>query len=119
MITSPSRNGLVTIFVHPHNADVPVKVVNISTAPTAGVIQEMKDLQTEEIFDGRNAVDVYKLRSIKPSPRAMRAVFGGCYARRSSYAHSRSAGFDRDLSKPLKTFYGRREAYRRPEGLTS
>ena len=71
MITSPSRNGLVTIFVHPHNADVPVKVVNISTAPTAGVIQEMKDLQTEEIFDGRNAVDVYKLRSMKPSPRAI------------------------------------------------
>jgi hypothetical protein len=31
----------------------------------------MKDLQTEEIFDGRCAVDVYKLRSIKPSPRAI------------------------------------------------
>jgi hypothetical protein len=31
----------------------------------------MKDLQTEEIFDGRYAVDVYKLRSIKPSPRAI------------------------------------------------
>jgi len=31
----------------------------------------MKDLQNEEIFDGRYAVDVYKLRSIKPSPRAM------------------------------------------------
>jgi hypothetical protein len=71
MITSPSRNGLVTIFVHPHNADVPVKVVNVSTAPTAGIIQEMKDLQTEEIFDGRYTVDVYKLRSIKPSPRAI------------------------------------------------
>jgi hypothetical protein len=62
---------LVTTFVHLHNADVPVKVVNVSTAPTAGAIQEMKDLQTKEIFDGRYAVDVYKLRSIKPSPRAM------------------------------------------------
>src|SRR5215216_1257099 len=31
----------------------------------------MKDLQTEEVFDGRFAVDVYKLRSIKPSPRAI------------------------------------------------
>jgi hypothetical protein len=71
MITSPSRNGLVTTFVHLHNADVPVKVVIVSAAPTAGVIQEMKDLQTEEIFDGRYAVDVYKLRSIKSSPRAI------------------------------------------------
>ena len=31
----------------------------------------MKDLQTEESFDGRYAVDVYKLQSIKPSPRAI------------------------------------------------
>jgi hypothetical protein len=31
----------------------------------------MKDLRTEEIFDSRYAVDVYKLRSIKPSPRAI------------------------------------------------
>ena len=31
----------------------------------------MKDLQTEDIFDGRYAVDVYKLRSIKPSPQAI------------------------------------------------
>jgi hypothetical protein len=31
----------------------------------------MKDLQNEEIFDGRNAVDVYIMRSIKPSPRAI------------------------------------------------
>jgi hypothetical protein len=62
---------LVTTFVHLLNADVPVKVVNVSTAPTAGVIEEMKDLQTEEIFDGRYAVDVYKLRSIKPSARAI------------------------------------------------
>jgi hypothetical protein len=30
-----------------------------------------KDLQTEEIFDGRYAVDIYKLRSIKASPRAI------------------------------------------------
>jgi hypothetical protein len=71
MITSPSRNGLATIFVHPHNADVPVKVVNVSTAPTAGVIQEMNDLQTEEICRGRCAVDIYKLRSIESSPRAI------------------------------------------------
>jgi hypothetical protein len=71
MITSPSRNGLVTTFVHLHKADVPVKVVNVSTAPTARVIQEMKVLQTEEIFDGRYAVDVYRLRSIKPSPRVV------------------------------------------------
>ena len=28
-------------------------------------------MQTEEIFDGRYAVDVYKPRSIKPSPRAI------------------------------------------------
>jgi len=53
MNTSPSRNGLVTTFIDLHNADVPVKVVNVSAAPTAGVIQEMKDLQTEDIFDGR------------------------------------------------------------------
>jgi hypothetical protein len=62
---------LVTTFVHLHKADVPVKVINVSTAPTAGVIQEMKDLQTEEIFDGRYAVDVDKLRLIKPSARAI------------------------------------------------
>jgi hypothetical protein len=71
MITSPSRNGLVTTFVPLHKADVSVKVVNVSTAPTAGTVQRMKDLQTEEIFDGRYAVDVYKLRSLKPSPRAI------------------------------------------------
>jgi hypothetical protein len=34
----------------------------------------MKDLQTAEIFDGRYAVDVYKLRSLEPPPRAMMAV---------------------------------------------
>jgi hypothetical protein len=62
---------LATTFVHLHEADVPIKIVKVSTAPTAGVIQEMKDLQTEEILDGRYAVDVYKLRSIKPSPRAI------------------------------------------------
>ena len=71
MITSPSQNELATTFVHLHKADVPVKVVKVSTAPTAGVIQEMKDLQTEEICDGRYAVDIYKLRSIKPSPRSI------------------------------------------------
>lgn len=62
---------LSTTFVHLHKAEVPVKVVNVSTAPTAGVIQEMKDLQTEEIFDSRYAVDVYTLRSLKPSPRSI------------------------------------------------
>jgi hypothetical protein len=71
MITSPSRNELATTFVHLRKAYVPLKVVNVSTAPTAGVIQEMKDLQPEEIFDRRYAVDVYKLRSMKPSPRAI------------------------------------------------
>jgi hypothetical protein len=71
MINSPSRNGLATTFVDLHKSDVPVMDVNVSTAPTAGVIQEMKDLQTEEIFDGRYAVDVHKLRSIEPSPRAI------------------------------------------------
>jgi hypothetical protein len=71
MITLPSRYDSATTFVHLHNADVPVKVVNVSTAPTARVIQEMKDLQNEQIFDGRYAVDVYKLRSIKLSPRSI------------------------------------------------
>ena len=61
---------LATTFVHLHKGDVPVMVVNVSTASTAETTQRMKDLQTEEIFDGRYAVDVYKLRSIKPSPRA-------------------------------------------------
>ncbi len=40
-------------------------------APTAATITQEKDLQNEEIFDGRYAVDVYKPRSIKPSPRAI------------------------------------------------
>jgi hypothetical protein len=62
---------LATTFVHLHKADVPIKIVNVSPAPPAGVIQEMKDLQTEEIFDGRYAVDVYKLRSINPFARAI------------------------------------------------
>jgi hypothetical protein len=31
----------------------------------------MKDLQNEEIWSGRCAVDVYNLRSIKPSPRVV------------------------------------------------
>jgi hypothetical protein len=48
-----------------------VKLVRIPTAPTAGTVQRMKDLQTEEIFDGRYAVDVYTLRSLKPSPRSI------------------------------------------------
>ena len=60
-----------TPFIDLHKADVPVKVVNVSTAPTAGVIQEMKDLQTKEIWGGRYAVEVYKLRSINPSARAI------------------------------------------------
>jgi hypothetical protein len=34
----------------------------------------MKDLQNEEIWSGRYAVDIYKLRSIEPSPRAMKVV---------------------------------------------
>jgi hypothetical protein len=34
----------------------------------------MKDVQTAEIFDGRYAVDVYKLRSLEPPPRVMMAV---------------------------------------------
>jgi hypothetical protein len=34
----------------------------------------MKDLQTEEIFDGRCAGDVYTVRSIEPSPRAMKVI---------------------------------------------
>jgi hypothetical protein len=71
MTTSPSRNELATTFVHLHKGDVPVKVVNVPTASTAGTAQRMKDLQTEEIFDGRCAVDVYTLRSIKPSPRSI------------------------------------------------
>ncbi|MDQ3603896.1 MAG: hypothetical protein M3385_08575, partial [Actinomycetota bacterium] len=57
MITSPSQNDLATTFVNLHKGDVPVKVVNVSTAPTARTAQRMKDLQTEEIFDGRCAVD--------------------------------------------------------------
>ena len=40
MITSPSQNELATTLVHLHKADVPVRVVKVSTAPTAGVIQE-------------------------------------------------------------------------------
>ena len=83
----------------------------------------MKDLQNEEIFDGRYAVDVYKLRSIKPSPRAiaecsidrekflrigvsmgmraMRAVF--CQTLRQKIvllAAPRFAGFDHGPPKP-------------------
>jgi hypothetical protein len=46
-----------TTFVHLHKVDIPVKVVNVSIAPTAGTVQRMKDLLTEEIFDGRCAVD--------------------------------------------------------------
>jgi hypothetical protein len=53
MITPPSRNDLATTFVHLHKADVPVKVVNVSTASTAGTAQRMKDLQTKEIWSGR------------------------------------------------------------------
>src|SRR5918998_745964 len=71
MTTSPSRKDLATGSICLHKADVPAKAVKVSTAPTAGVIQEMKDLQTEEIFDGRYKVDVYKLRSINPSPRSI------------------------------------------------
>jgi hypothetical protein len=46
MTTSPSRNGLVTIFVHPHNADVPVKAVKIPTASTAVTITGRKPCKT-------------------------------------------------------------------------
>jgi DNA gyrase inhibitor GyrI len=59
---------LATTLVHLHNSDVPVKVVNLSTAPTA---QRMKGLQNEEIWSGQYAVEVYKQRLIKPSPRSI------------------------------------------------
>src|SRR5829696_6191819 len=55
VITLPSRNEWATTFVDLHQADVPIKVVKVSTAPTAGTAQSMKDLQTEEILDGRYA----------------------------------------------------------------
>jgi hypothetical protein len=71
MITPPSRKALATTFDHLRKGDVPVKAVNVSTASTVGTAQRMKDLQTEEIFDSRYAVDVYKLRSIQPSARSI------------------------------------------------
>ena len=85
----------------------------------------MKDLQTEEIFDGRYAVDVYKLRSIKPSPRAiaecsidrenflrigvssmmrsMRAVFGWTLRQKIILRTARSADFDHGPPRPPQT----------------
>ena len=60
-----------TPFIDLHKADVPVNDVEVSTAPTASSPQGMKDLQIEEIFDGRCAVDVYKLRSINSFARAI------------------------------------------------
>jgi hypothetical protein len=35
MITSPSRNDLATGFVRLHDAELPLKVVKVPTAPTA------------------------------------------------------------------------------------
>jgi hypothetical protein len=43
----------------------------IPTASTAAVKPETKDQQTEEIWGGRYAVDIYKLRSIKSSARVI------------------------------------------------
>jgi hypothetical protein len=55
MTTSPSRNDLATTFVHLHNTDVPVKVIEVSTAPIAGTVQRMKDLQIATFSRGRSA----------------------------------------------------------------
>jgi hypothetical protein len=46
---------LATTFVRLHNTDVPVKIVNVSTAPTAGTTQRMKDLQNGSFPGGRSA----------------------------------------------------------------
>src|SRR5215211_3790669 len=104
MITSPSRNGLVTTFVDLHKADVPVKVVNVSTAPTAVNQGSMKALPTEEICDGRRRSVTVHWRSVKHSivnrteypqtttftaMRAMRAVFDGFCDRRRRPIYSR------------------------------
>jgi hypothetical protein len=55
MITSPSRNGLVTGCIRLHKADVPENAVKVPTAPPAVTITGEKDLQTEEIFDSQYA----------------------------------------------------------------
>jgi hypothetical protein len=53
MITSPSQNDLATGLVRPHNADVPVKVGNVSTAPTTTTSREEKDLQNSTFSHSR------------------------------------------------------------------
>jgi hypothetical protein len=49
MITSPSRNELATTLVHLHKADVPVKVVKVSTAPTADTLKPKKTRKNADL----------------------------------------------------------------------
>jgi hypothetical protein len=67
MITSPSRNDLATGPVRPHGVDVPVKVVNVSTAPTAGTYTGEKDLLNAKLLRGRYS----RRRSMKVRSRAI------------------------------------------------
>jgi hypothetical protein len=59
MITLPSQNDLATTFVHLHNTDVPVKVIEVSTAPTAVTITGEKDLLNCRFPPGGYAVGAY------------------------------------------------------------
>jgi hypothetical protein len=59
--------GYTQKHTSPSNTNHRERSRKVPTASPAGTVQSMKDLQTEEIWSGRCAVDVYKLRSIKPS----------------------------------------------------
>ena len=52
-------------------ADVPVKVVKVPPAPTAVTITGEKDLLNTGFLHVQPAVGIFKLRSIKPPPRAI------------------------------------------------
>ena len=49
MITSPSRNDLVTGSIHLHDADVPVKAAQDPTAPTADTLKPRKTRKTADL----------------------------------------------------------------------
>jgi hypothetical protein len=63
MITSPSRNDLVTGSIRLHDADVPVKAVKIPTAPTAPALKPKKTRKTADLARS-TAVAICEMRAM-------------------------------------------------------
>jgi hypothetical protein len=93
---------LATGFVRLHQADVPVKVVKIPPAPTAGTAQRIRALQTEEIFDGRCAGDDARAARICSAAEKLDTSSdgSGARARANAFGYTPSTSITYPLSPP-------------------